>query len=333
MWPGFVGVPASLRMLTAVRVLTEYLGLFVFPRTLSADYWKTDVPIASSPFDAYVLFSIAVWVALIALAWWKLRDQRSFLLGGAWFLITILPASNIFFASGIGKAERILYLPSVGLCLIVGYIALRVEAAAKTRRLLVPLIAAPLVLALAARTARRNIDWKDNLTLATATLAVSPQSPLMNSIAAEALVKRGEAQRGIPLLQAALQQTPDMPGLHTQLGAAYFAQGLLPQAIGEYRRELRTNPTDTDALNNLGIAYLDAQQHDSAIVTLEAFLRLKPNDARAENNLGVAYLRRGELERAAEHYRRALQIQPDYSRARINLDRVLLQLANPQPKK
>jgi tetratricopeptide (TPR) repeat protein len=327
MWPGFVGVPAWLRVLTAIRVLTEYVGLFVFPRTLSADYWKSDVPIAGSLFDGPVLLSLGLWAALVAVAWWRLRDQRAFLLGVAWFLMTILPASNLFFGSGVGKAERILYLPSVGLCLVVGWIALRVETATARRRVLLPLVAAPLVLALAARTYRRNIDWKDNLTLATATLSSSPQSPLMNTIAAEALVKRGEAQRAVALLQTALQQAPDMPGLHTHLGAAYFAQGLIPQAIDEYRRALRVNPSDTDALNNLGIGYLDTQQNDSAIAVLEAFLRLKPNDARAENNLGVAYFRLGQLERAADHYRRALQIQPDYSRARINLDRVLLQQA------
>jgi tetratricopeptide (TPR) repeat protein len=319
-WPGFVGVSLWHRMLTASRVLAEYLGLFVFPRTLSADYWKSDVPIATSVLNGPVLFSLALWVAIAAIAW-KLRRERALVLGLAWFFITIAPASNVFFASGIGKAERILYLPSVGLCLVAAWAYARVEAATTLRRWL-PILAAPVVLVLATRTYRRNVDWRDNLTLALATLKVSPESPLMNDIAAGELVKRGDPRSAIPLIQDAIRQAPTMPGLHTHLGVAYYQQGSIPEAIQAYRRALQHNPNDADARANLGLAFLDAQQTDSAAAQLEEARRLRPGDARVENNLGVARMRRGELENAAEHFQRALQLRPDYAGARANLDRV-----------
>jgi tetratricopeptide (TPR) repeat protein len=331
MWAGWVGVSPGFRVLTAIRVLAEYLSLFAFPRTLLADYWKTDVPVATSLLEPATLFALVLWVALAGVTWWKLRDQRPILLGAGWFLITILPASNLLFASGIGKAERILYLPSIGLCLIVGWIALRLHGVARYRRAL-PVAAALIVVALAARTYRRNMDWHDNLTLARATLAVSPRSPLMNTIAAEALVKSGDPRAAVPLLEVALRETPNVPGLHTHLGAAYFAQGQLERSIDEYRLALRVNPVDADALNNLAIAFLDLRQNDSAIVALNAFLRLKQNDARAENNLGVAYLRLGDRDRAAEHFRRAIEIQPDYTPARLNLDRLSADRPTPQKR-
>ena len=319
-WPGFVGVSPWHRILTASRVLAEYLGLFVFPRTLSADYWKSDVPIATAVLNGPVLLSLGLWVAIAAIAW-KLRRERALLLGLAWFFITVAPASNVFFPSGIGKAERILYLPSVGLCLVAAWAYARVEAATTLRRWL-PMLVAPLVLVLGARTYRRNADWRDSLTLAVATLKVSPESPLMNDIAAGELVRRGDSRSAIPLLQAAIRQAPTMPGLHTHLGAAYYGQGLVSEAIEEYRRALQQNANDADARANLGLAFLDAQQTDSAIAQLEMARRLRPGDARVENNLGVARMRRGELENAVEHFQRALQLRPDYAGARANLDQV-----------
>lgn len=36
-------------------------------------------------------------------------------------VITFLPASNIFFPLGFVLAERVLYLPSMGFCIIIGY--------------------------------------------------------------------------------------------------------------------------------------------------------------------------------------------------------------------
>jgi len=324
-WPGWLDATAWQRVITASRVLAEYLGLFVFPRTLSADYWKTDVHVATSLLDGPVLLSLALWLAIAVIAW-KLRRESPLILGLAWFFITIAPASNVFFASGIGKAERILYLPSVGLCLVVAWGCARLEAGAVGKRWL-PVAVAPLLLLLAARTYRRNADWKDNLTLAVATLKVSPESPLMNDIAAGELVKRGDARGAIPLLHDAIRQAPTMPGLHAHLGAAYFQQGSIPQAIEELRRAIAQNPNDADARANLGIAYLDAQQTDSAIVELEAASRLNPGNAQLENNLGVARVRRGELDKAVEHFQRALQLRPDYASARTNLDRVAAQRA------
>jgi len=41
------------------------------------------------------------------------------LLALAWTLIPFLPASNLFFPVGFVVAERVLYIPSMGFCLLV----------------------------------------------------------------------------------------------------------------------------------------------------------------------------------------------------------------------
>ena len=286
LWPGFAGVSAGERILTASRVMLEYVGLFVFPRTLQADYWKTDVPIASLG-DPLALLSVAVWIAVAVFAFRFRRREPALVLAIAWFFITIAPVSNVAFPIGVAKAERLLYLPSVGLCLAVGWAYERV--ARRVAIHWVPKAAfAAILIALGLRAVVRNRDWRDNYTLAIATLRVSPSSPLMSDLAAEALAKSGDLNRALALLQEAVRQAPEMPLIRTHLGLVYYGMGRFDDAIDAYRESIR--------------------QH--------------PSEAEAYNNLGVAYARVGQRERAAEAYREALRLKPDYAAPRDNLERL-----------
>jgi protein O-mannosyl-transferase len=355
MWPGFVGVSAAHRILTASRVMLEYIGLFVFPRTLIADYWKTDVPIATSLTDPLVLVSILLWIGVGVVLWRSFRRDSPLAFSVAWFFITTAPVANVLFPIGVAKAERLLYLPSVGLCLVTGWAYGRAERLIRSPW--IPRIAlASILVAFTARTVVRNRDWRDSLTLALATLEVSPSSPLMNDIAAGELVRRGDAKRAVELLREAVRQAPDMPLVRGHLGATYYSLGQVDLAIAEYQEAIRRNPADADSHNNLGVAYLNTGRVDEAVSEFTAAIRINPrygdphmnlgvvhldrgqlNEAAAEftaavqlnplnpqahNSLGVVYGRMGQLDRAADEYREALRLAPGYAAAQENLRRL-----------
>ena len=356
-WSGWLGVPAFARALTASRVLVEYLLLFVWPRTLLADYWTTDVPIAHSLADAPALLSLTLLVGVIALLATRLRRQRALVFSAGWFFITILPASNLFFAAGLGKAERILYLPSVGLCFVVGCGFLALDAWPQFRVAALRVALPAVLLALGARTFRRNQDWRDDLTLAQSSLAVSPHSPLMNDLVAADLVTRGAAQQAVPLIEEAIRQSPDKALFHVHLGVAYYSQKQTERAVAEYNTALQLEPQNADALNNLGVVYLDqgnptealkwfnaalaaapahADAHtdrglvylsagrlDDAIQDFRAAIATDPARAEAHNDLGVALGRSGRPNEAAAEFREALRLRPDYAGARTNLNALL----------
>ena len=320
MWIGFVGVTAGARVLTAVRVVSEYLGLFVFPRTLLAEYWKTDVPIAQSVLEPRVLLAFVALVAIIVVVI-RFRRERTLVFGMGFFAITLLPTSNILFPIGVGKAERILYLPSVGLCFVVAW-AVAKAIQAKTPGWLVPLIAAPVLLAFAARTWRRNADWQDQFTLAMATLRDSPGSPLMSDIAGLEFARRNDYKRALPLFLDASRQAPSVAVYRVHLGAVYLQQGRLDDAERELKTALQIQPNDPDAHNNLGAVYLDQRKYDAATAEFLAALRVNPWQVDAHNNLGVAYMNRGVLDSAMREFREALRLNPDHPNARQNLARL-----------
>lgn len=352
-WAGFAGLDAASRVLTASRVMMEYLGLFVAPVRLLADYWVTEVPIARSVADPAVLFSLALWTAIGAAMIRGARREPAAVLAAAWFFATLLPVSNLLFPIGVAKAERLTYLPSVGLCLVAGWGLARLGALVRHPWPARAALAAVVVL-LAGRTWRRTADWKDNLTLAQATLARSPASPLMNDIAAGELMRLGRPEAALPLLERATREAPAMAFLRTHLGTVYAALGRRDDAIVQYQEALRLDPADGDAHNNVGVAlmtggreeeaihhfraaigvrpafpdphmnlgvlYLGRGQLDSAMARIAEAARLNPESAEAHNNLGVVWLRQGQRERAAAAFREALRLNPTHAKARENLD-------------
>jgi protein O-mannosyl-transferase len=325
-WFGWGGVSAGARVLTAVRVLLEYIGLFLFPRHLLPDYWRSDVPIAHSIAEPMVLLALTIWIALGALIATKLRRDRRFVLSTLWYFITILPASNIFFASGVGKAERILYLPSVGLCMLVGWAALRLSERAPLKRL-APVFAIVLV-ALGARTFVRNRDWASSGTLAFASLSISPNSPLMNEFAARELILRGDLPGAIDRFQQALHEAPHVALTHTHLASAFMAHGDLDSAIAEYHRAIELEPNNAEMHSNLGLAYMNGGRMQDAVRELQLGARLAQGSPQPHVNLGVLYMRLGNFGAAVTELQQAVQLAPQMYEAHLNLGIAFLRQQN-----
>lgn len=328
-WAGFVGVPVDERVLTASRVLMEYLALLVYPRTLIADYWKPDVPIARSAAEPLVLLSLLLWVLLGVAAVWSWRKARSVFFCLGWFFITIFPVSNILLTIGVGKAERILYLPSAGFCLVIGALFAMVEKRIRKSWLLV-LALIPVLLLFSIRTYVRNLDWKDNMTLALATLKVSPTSPLFNQMAAAEYRKRGENDRAIPLLQESIRQRPEEHLYHYNLGNVYLDLKQYDLAVASYQEALRLKPGYLEAMNNLGQAQMETGDNAEAVKTYTALLSMDRRYLKGYLNLGAAYFNLENFSEAARVLREGLTVTPDFGGLHLNLAAVLQKLGQSQ---
>ncbi|CAI8019479.1 Protein O-mannosyl-transferase TMTC2, partial [Geodia barretti] len=105
---------------------------------------------------------------------WGLRSKSSVLLlvSLSWVVIPFLPASNLFFPVGFVVAERVLYLPSMGFCLLV---ALSINSfRTKTRKNHAAIAVSLLVLVFSAKTVSRNSEWGTSRGIVTAALKTFP---------------------------------------------------------------------------------------------------------------------------------------------------------------
>ena len=105
--------------------------LVLWPWQLSFD-WSMDAiaPVKSLMTDARNLLSIIFYTAILALGMKALKKQRQrpgvggvgnplLILSMALLIVPFIPASNLFFYVGFVVAERVLYLPSAGYCVLL----------------------------------------------------------------------------------------------------------------------------------------------------------------------------------------------------------------------
>jgi len=88
--------------------------------------------------------------------------------------LPFLPASNLLFYVGFVVAERLLYLPSVGFCLLVGYGVSKLMSCNQRTRNILLLSFSLLLAAMSLRTLRRNADWRDEESLYRSAIAINP---------------------------------------------------------------------------------------------------------------------------------------------------------------
>ena len=99
--------------------------LLLNPWNLNVDWRFGGVPIINSLIDPLNLLTLLTLVSLAVLGVWSVcgsgERHRTVVLALSLLVLPYLPASNLFFPVGFVVAERILYLPSMGFCMLVGY--------------------------------------------------------------------------------------------------------------------------------------------------------------------------------------------------------------------
>ena len=180
---------ALARALTFLFLPALNFGLLLCPARLSFDWSMDAVPVVRSLADARNLATLAFYAALAAAfakRVWPLLQRpcagRSGRLAAACLsllALPFLPASNLFFYVGFVVAERVLYIPSAGFCLLSGCgAALALSSrAGKRKPALRAAVAALLLCALLGcglRTVGRNRDWADEEGLYRSGIRINP---------------------------------------------------------------------------------------------------------------------------------------------------------------
>jgi len=198
---------AGLSLPVAIDVLGRDLRLLVWPHPLVADY------AIAPPSAARVAATLALLAALLATAW-RWAPLR---LPLAWFALTIAPVANVFVHIGVVMAERLLYLPSVAVCLVAA--ALDRALYARARPWLANAAVATVALTLGALTMLRNLDWQTPLALWQDTVEKQPLSALAHGNLALSCLTVGDNACAREHLERAVQLDPTRADYRAALDA------------------------------------------------------------------------------------------------------------------
>ena len=184
----FLREPA-IRIPTALGAWVEYARLMFFPLELAPDYAPRRLG-PETALSARVLVGAALF-ALTVLGATRIERRPGWGFPCAWFLVAILPVSNLLFPAGVIVAERTLYMPSVAVAAAVAY-AWRAHVTTMAVRRLAIAALAVLGLLFTARTAVGNRVWRDSDSLLETMLTRHPEVYRGHWIAAGGAMERGD---------------------------------------------------------------------------------------------------------------------------------------------
>jgi tetratricopeptide (TPR) repeat protein len=302
--------------LTAIKVLARYLWLTVWPVKLSADYSYSAIPLAHGSFEDWIAWiAVATILCAIGFAFWRNRLVFFFACFG---FLNLLPASNLLFPIGTIMAERLLYLP------VVGWLACLVVMASMRPARLAPVIVGLIVIAFAVRTWVRNLDWKDDLSMATAGAQTTPQSFKTHRLLAVALYQAQpdysnidrvleESNKSLAILKT-LPDRLDVPNPWNEAAAYHLAKGdslhgtsqePYEQAVQVAKRAIaiegasRDRPVAAESHRLLATAYLRLHQAGQALAAATQARALDPLNVDVYGEIADAYLAESRGEDAA----------------------------------
>ncbi len=263
---------------------TFYLWKFFFPTDLSPAY-NLPHPITWShgPF----LWSGLAFVFFLGAAWY-FRRQRWFIFALAYYFL------SIFFLLRLdeGKdanlvADRFMYLPSLGLCLLIGLSLARLWDRVDKHR--IGQVAGILVLAfivagLGLTTWRQCHYWKDDLTLWT----------------------------------YALHSFPTARMAYNNLGGYYSRKDDYERALFFYHESLRLNAYDYQTLNDMGLVYFNQGRYEEALQAFDRSTALNPGFGLAYINRGAVYIQQNHYDWAIAEFTRCMEAMPDFYAAYVN---------------
>jgi len=311
-------VPWSLRPAFGLDVFRLNLTTLVWPRDLTPRYMRPDGPAYLSVGTAV---GLACALAMLALVW-LLRRERTALLGILWFLLALVPTSQII-PHHIFRADRFLYLPLAGLVLAAGAGLARLTAISRETRGLAALSLAA-VAALAAVALHQVPLWKDGLTILQHAVLVTPQNADAHHALAGVLAQAGRTDEAIAEYREAIRHDPTSALIRLGLGCALMVKGNTAEAIRSFEEALRISPDDPEVRNNLGAAWLAMGNIDEAVRQCREAIRLRPDNAVAWSNLGAAIYRKGDVAEAVRCFREAIRLGPSRADAHQHLGIALM---------
>ncbi len=305
----WLGVKPSNRIATSLRTAAEYLGLHIWPMKLSADYWTDEVPIVGFG-HIKVILTLILLLCIKALAFWQRRRMVPFTWGIMFFFLTLLPVSNLLFAAGFLKAERILYIPSIGIIVAMAALLVRLYETKKGKTAAY-ILTGLMTLFFIGRTWIRASDWESNYTLAQATLKTSPNSPRFNNMMGLEMEHQNKHEEALKYYERAVKGNPNHVPALVNLATEYNNFKRPDEAIATLKKAIKIDPNTVIAYVNLMSVYRSQGDYDNNLAVANQALAMFPGSAPVLWNAANAYQLKQDMPKANELRAKAKQIQPD----------------------
>ena len=337
------------RYATIIMTFILYIKLLIFPHPLSHDYYYNQIPIVGISNPLFILSTI-VNGGLFIYALIGLRRKSFLSYAILFYFITFSVISNVFFTVGVLMNERLLFMSSIGFCLLLAWLLVEAGERFKLSGQIMASILVIVMLLYSVKTISRNRAWTDNLTLVLTdvksclnssklllsagnlltdlaylnfdTLRVSGRlqhvSDLLDmniKVASipDTTLQKEFLEKSIDYFHRSLTIYPDMADSWLGLGnASYKLHKPAKEVIDYYQKaEFYCKGVYYQGWFNLGCVYVENNLPEQAKESFLNAMALDPNQIACTFNLAVSYTNLNKLDSALIYYNKSAQLKPE----------------------
>ncbi|XP_061495608.1 protein O-mannosyl-transferase TMTC3 isoform X2 [Rhineura floridana] len=339
--------PSPARQLTFNYLLPVNAWLLLNPSELCCDWTMGTIPLVESLLDirniATITFFCFLGTLLVFSLWYPGDSSKIVLMALCLIVLPFIPASNLFFPVGFVVAERVLYVPSMGFCMLVAHGWKKLSNNSVLRKL--SWVSLSLVLFVhALKTLHRNWDWESEYTLFMSALKVNKNNAKLWNNVGHALENEKNFERALRFFIQATQVQPDDIGAHMNVGRTYknlnrtkeaeesylVAKSLMPQIIPGKKYAARVAPNHLNVYINLAnLIRTNESRLEEADQLYRQAISMRPDFKQAYISRGELLLKMNKPLQAKEAYLRALELDRTNADLWYNLAIVYIELKDP----
>ncbi|XP_071455403.1 protein O-mannosyl-transferase TMTC4-like [Hetaerina americana] len=326
--------PASFSDSILTQVLTHgYVWalnawLLLCPEWLCFDWSMGSIPLISSPTSdprALIALPIFCFIMVVLGAQAFLHPQpshsnRVLAMGLALLSVPFLPASNLFFRVGFVVAERVLYIPSAGYCIIVvlGLCHLSSNVSPSQRNLLLVMYVC-LLMVLGIRSVVRSAQWRTEESLFISGLGICPLNAKVHYNVARNAADRGDRSLALYHYREAIRLHPEYDQAMNNLANLLKDNGGLMEAEVLLRKAVSLRHDFSAGWMNLGVVLAAQKRYEEAEQSYLTALRHRRSYADCFYNLGNLYVDQNRYKEAFSAWQNATSLKPTHAGAWSNM--------------
>jgi len=211
---------------SAPSILLFYLKKLFLPWNLSGSYVN---PLMASAMPLFWLQLTAVVIGAAAIAWFAIRYRSLVGLAAALIVVPLLPALAVvrIYEQGDMIHDRYLYLPSIGLSLLVAMLVKKVWSLEKPARITAIAAVIAVLAAYSSIAISQQRYYQDDIAFYSRVIEICPSNALVRGMLGNVYLDRGREDLALEQFRKANQIAPD-----NQKVTFFLARGLV--AAGKY---------------------------------------------------------------------------------------------------
>jgi tetratricopeptide (TPR) repeat protein len=319
-------LPLRTRVANALMSYQSYLTETFWPAGLAFFYpYSSDLPLALVLGAALLLL---IWTGLFAM---RARQQPYLLTGWLYFLGTLAPTIGLIQYCTQSKADRYMYIPSIGLFIVIVWGVNDLFGRWRAGRKFLPVLGSLALAGCFAVTSIQLSYWQNSVTLSAHAIDVTRNNYVAYESLGRAFYERGDKTKAYACYAQSIKLEPDFPQSQYNYALLLREFGRLPEAAEHFAATVKLVPDRYEARTALGSTLLLMPGRPAeAAAQFAAAVRLKPDSAEAHHGLALALARQGDLTNALPEFAAAARLAPTDPNMCFDLGLTLLNTRQPK---